>query len=276
MPDNKPRRRWSDNDRNFGPFTYAYGTKYRPLAMVFSSGDEEYEGAKFRISAFGHTLIVAMGSILKPERKWVDTSQHSWSKDPKDGYWSITPREYGFSLSEGFLNVSYGRASMDSSTEQRWGYFLPWTQWRLVRHSYFGASGEHAATLPNSGKNYRDDPGRWDREQTIKDGVPRVSFEFDDFDGQRIAATALIEEYEMRAGTGWFKWLSWLRKAKVRRSMDIHFSAETGKRKGSWKGGTIGHGIEMLPGELHEAAFRRYCLKHDMKFVGRKGGGWDV
>lgn len=32
-----------------------------------------------------------------------------------------------------------------------------------------------------------------------------------------------------------------------------------GPEKGSWKGGTIGHSIEMLPDELHEAAFRRYC-----------------
>ena len=27
------------------------------------------------------------------------------------------------------------------------------------------------------------------------------------------------------------------------------------------KGGTVGHSIDMLPGELHEAAFRRYCEK---------------
>ena len=47
---------------------------------------------------------------------------------------------------------------------------------------------------------------------------------------------------------------------------------ETGSKKGSWKGGTIGHGIDMLPGELHEGAFRRYCLAHKMKFIGREAG----
>jgi hypothetical protein len=50
--------------------------------------------------------------------------------------------------------------------------------------------------------------------------------------------------------------------------LDIRFSEETGRRKGSWKGGTLGHGIDMLPGELHEAAFRRYCATHEMEFVG--------
>ena len=48
---------------------------------------------------------------------------------------------------------------------------------------------------------------------------------------------------------------------KIRRSLDLEFSGETGPEKGSWKGGTVGTGIEMLPGELHEAAFRRYCQK---------------
>lgn len=37
-------------------------------------------------------------------------------------------------------------------------------------------------------------------------------------------------------------------------------------RKGSWKGGTIGHSIEMPPGELHADAFRRYCAEHNMTF----------
>ena len=51
---------------------------------------------------------------------------------------------------------------------------------------------------------------------------------------------------------------------------------ETGREKGSWKGGTIGTSIEMLPGELHESAFRRYCDeehraksgKYRIKFIG--------
>lgn len=70
-----------------------------------------------------------------------------------------------------------------------------------------------------------------------------------------------IEEREWKFGTGWFRWLSWFRKPKVSRSLDIRFSEEVGKDKGSWKGGKVGHGIDMLPGELHEAAFRRYCEK---------------
>jgi hypothetical protein len=50
----------------------------------------------------------------------------------------------------------------------------------------------------------------------------------------------------------------------------MRFSSEVGERKGSWKGGTIGHSITLLPNELHEAGFRRYCEKEGLKFIGEK------
>src|SRR3546814_11660054 len=74
---------------------------------------------------------------------------------------------------------------MDSSTEQRWGCFLPWTQWRHVRRSFYGLHGEHVATLPNTGKSYLGDRGRRDRERAIEDATPTASFEFDDRSEER-------------------------------------------------------------------------------------------
>lgn len=261
------RRRWGDNDRNFGPLTFARDGHYRPLAVVLSSGDEEYSGASLRISGFGFTMIVAM-PYWAP-RPYREKKHAGWDKATierlgRDWYWDITRREYGFSLSEGFLNVSFGRQTMDSSTEQSWGYFFPWTQWRHVRHSYYGLEGEHIATLP------KRTPGidGFRKDQEIAESTPTRSFEFDDFDGERITATTMIEEREWHFGTGWFKWLSWFRKPKISRSLDLRFSSEVGQRKGSWKGGTLGHGIEMLPGELHEAAFIRYCAQNDLTFIG--------
>ena len=83
-------------------------------------------------------------------------------------------------------------------------------------------------------------------------------------------ARTLIEEREWRLGEGWFKWLSLFRGPKISRSLDIRFSGETGRRKGSWKGGTTGHSIQLkFLGELHETAFRRYCAAHEMTFVGK-------
>jgi hypothetical protein len=34
------------------------------------------------------------------------------------------------------------------------------------------------------------------------------------------------------------------------------------------EGGTLGHGINMLPREAPVEAFQRYCAEHEMKFIG--------
>ena len=267
----RTRRRWGDNDRHVGPFTFSFNERWKHFAVLLASGDDEYAGCSLRVSAFGNTMIVALPQIIKPHVSWVDLSNRDWAQagpDGRKGYTQIDRCEYGFSLSDGHLSVALGRVTNDSSTEQRWGCFLPWTQWRHVRRSFYGLDGEFFATLPDTGKSYRDDPGRYDRERAIEDATPTVSFEFDDFDGERIVAMTKIEEREWRFGTGYFKWLSIFRRPRIQRSLDIEFSKETGKRKGSWKGGTVGHAISMTSGELHESAFRRYCAENNMTFVG--------
>lgn len=277
--------RWGDNDRYFGPFTWSYSKDYPHWAVVLRSrGDDEYGGpCSLRISLRRATLIIALPGIIRPHRTKVYPK--SWDAETvkrlgRDWYWDIDPRKYGFSLSEGHLSVYYGRtggASMDSSTEQRWGCFLPWTQWRHVRHSLYGLAGEHVYTErhPLAARLGAHD---WEAYQAARAACPTVKFSFEDFDGERLVATTMIEEREWRFGTGWFKWLSWFRRPKIRRSLDIRFSGETGPDKGSWKGGTTGTGINMLPGEDHEAAFRRYCdeqhrskhRKYRVKFLSRE------
>ena len=264
--------RWSDNDRYFGPFTYARDSRhYHPFAMGLDSGDgDDYAGCRLRFSAFGHTIIAAIPAIIKPWRQWIDLSNREWSEG-SSGYWDQHRREYGFSIIEGAVHFHYGQQTHDSSTTKSKCWFIPWRSWRHVRHSFYDLTGEHFATLPGRGRLAKIGEAAWHNlwtvERAIEDACPTVSFEFDDFDGERITAATKIEEREWRLGEGKFKWLSLFCRAKIRRSLDIRFKKETGKRKGSWKGGTIGHSIDMLAGELHEAAFRRYCVEHDMTFV---------
>lgn len=254
--------RWSDNDHYLGPFTWSYNNNYPHWAVVLRSrGDDDNDSGvcSLRISLRNATLIIALPGIVRPHRTKVYPK--SWDAETirrlgRDWYWEIDRRQYGFSLRDGHMSVYYGRtggACGDNSIEQRWGYFLPWTQWRYVRHSLYGLAGEHIYTEPE-----RCD---WEAYHAAKDACPTVKFLFEDFDGEEIVATTMIEEREWRFGTGWFKWLSWFCRPKIRRSLDIQFSNETGPEKGSWKGGTIGTGIDMLPGENHEEAFRRYCSK---------------
>lgn len=115
----RQRIRWSDNDRFWGPFTYASGD-HRRFAIVLGSGDDEdYPGCGLRVSIGSRTLILALPPIIKPSRKWVDTSRYEWSKGPGSGYWSKTEREYGFTYSEGFLSVMYGRQEVTVRIVQR-------------------------------------------------------------------------------------------------------------------------------------------------------------
>lgn len=272
------RRRWGDHDVYFGPLTFAKESgSYRPLAVYLDSGGEEHPGASLHFSGLGCTMIAGLPQwaltphLQKVAAKW---DAKTVERLGRDWYYNIDSRRFGFSLDEGHLNFYRGRQTMDSSTEERWSCFLPWTQWRPVRHSFYGYLGEHIATLPETGESYAADLGRWQREREVKDGVPCLVFAFGDFDGESITAKTKIEEREWRFGTGWFKWLSLFRAPRVSRSLDLSFSSEVGKRKGSWKGGTVGHSIEMAAGELHEEAFRRYCGEHGLTFKSRQGVEW--
>lgn len=259
--------RWGDNDRYFGPFTWSYSKSFPHWAVILRSrGDDDESGpCSLRISLRNATLIIALPGIVRPHRTKVYPK--SWDAETvkrigRDWYWDIDPRKYGFSLNEGHLSVYYGRTGgscMDSRIQQQWSCFLPWTQWRHVRHSLYGLDGEHVYTEPQNHD--------WAAYQAAKDACPTVKFSIEDYDGEKIEATTTIEEREWRFGAGWFKWLSWFRRPKVCRSLDIQFSKEVGPEKGSWKGGTCGTGIDMLPGEDHEAAFRRYCNnRHRSKY----------
>lgn len=273
--------RWSDDDRYFGPFTYAReGRGYRPIALVLGSGRGEDEPAqcRLRVSAFGHTLLIALPAIIKPAREWHEirtepTRSQMIAAGRTPGYWEPWARDFGFSIAEGAVHWKYGRQTHDSTTDRTKVWFMPWRSWRHVRRSFYDLAGDHFFTLPERrARPAKVGAGasrnRWEAECAIEATCPSAAFEFDDFDGERITATTRIEEREWRLGEGKFTWLSLFRRARISRSLDIGFSAETGRRKGSWKGGTIGHSIDMLPGELHEAAFRRYCAEHQMTFVG--------
>lgn len=202
-------RRWGDNDKHIGPFTFARDT-WKPIVAELCSGHDEYGGCHLRLSAWGFTLITELPAIIKPSRIWVDTSRYEWAKASESkGYWDEHPRVYGFTLNDGHLSVGLGRQTHDSSTEQRWSCFLPWTQWRFVRHSFYGLHGEHVATLPDAGKSYLADLARFDRERAIENSTPSLTFAFKDFDGEALTAKTIIEEREWKLGEGWFKWL-WL------------------------------------------------------------------
>lgn len=259
-------RRWSDNDKYFGPFTLAMKDSGHGWGFYLDSGHEESPGCHLRLHGFGGTLIINLPPIVRPSRRKVHANWDAATVERlgRNWYCDEHSREYGFNVTDGTLFLRYGPQTHDSLTDNCKCCFLPWTQWRFVRHSLYDLDG----------REFWREGGfsEWENSWDARKHCPSVTFEFDDFDGERIQARTTTEEREWLFGEGWFKWLSWFRKPMIRRSLDIEFSAETGPRKGSWKGGTVGHSINMLPGELHESAFRRYCEQNNMTFVGTVNG----
>lgn len=234
----------TDNDKNLGPITIGKWTK--TFELVIRSGDDEDSSNSLLAVGFGWAIRVKIPRLIKPFGKYREHSQ-----------------TYGLSLSNmgngyDFFQLYYGPQTHDSSTTKSWCKHLPWKQWRHIRHSIYTPMGDHFYT-EQRGADFRE---YWNK----KESCPKSYFGFEDFDGELVVATCTIEEREWQKGEGWFKWLRFFNKPKIVRSLDLVFSAEVGPEKGSWKGGTIGHGIDMLEGEIPEAAFKRYCeLDHERK-----------
>lgn len=257
-------RRWGDNDNHWGPFTWATQETYRPYAIMLKSGNDEYPGCCLQLQAFGTTLIMELPSIIQPRKQKVYFS-HNMSAS-QNWYYDTHEREYGFYIVDGRLQINYGVQTNDSRLDQNWSWFLPWLQWRHVRQSWYGPTGQHVETLyTTDSREVRAAQREWLLE--FEKTLVKTQFDFLDFDGEQITASTNIEEREWRLGEGAFKWLSWFCAPRIWRYLNLEFSSGIGPRKNSWKGGTIGHSIEMLPGELHEAAFRRYCSQNNLTFI---------
>jgi hypothetical protein len=252
--------RLTDNDRHFGPVTYGRSSR-RNLSLRFNTGggeDEDGYQNHLWLQWPGWVATIKLPSLIKP---WIETRK--WSipveADRGETYTIAHGQTWGIDIGwADFLYVSflYGPQTMDSSTTKRKGWFPGFGTWRHVRRSYYTPEGEHFYTEPKG--NFMSHYKEMKRHE---EACPKVHFQIEDYDGAKIIATCKIEEMEWRFGDKWFKWLSWFRRPKIRRSLDIEFDYELGSEKGSWKGGTLGHGIEMLPGEYPLNAFKRYCDK---------------
>lgn len=271
----RPKRRWSNNDSHFGPFTWCRSDYPKFFGIVVDSGgrDNGNTGCHMRIHAGRFTLLIELPNLIPDFR--IKHRATTWdaatvARMGRDYYFETFPREYGFTFTGGGdLHTYFGPQTHDSTTTRSKVYFLPWRNWRFICQRWYGVNGE---LLRTGGRR-----GEWDADYEFQRGMPKAAFEIDDYDGKRIRATTHIEEREWHFGTGWCKWLSLFRRKMVRRDLSIEFSEEVGPEKGSWKGGLVGTSIEMLPGELHEAAFRRYCdeqhrskyRKFEVRYVGR-------
>lgn len=139
--------------------------------------------------------------------------------------------DYGFAFDEGHLHLSWGRVNnwipIADQPKRSACFVLPWADWRHVRHDILS------------------EPETYPYRYTLAAGTV-----------QAVNATIQVEEREWR-------WMGlWPR--RVQRYIDVVFDDEVGERAGTWKGGTIGCGWDLLPGETALQALRR--MERDRKF----------
>jgi hypothetical protein len=105
------------------------------------------------------------------------------------------------------------------------------------------ASYEEGPNNPPDGREYLSAP---------------YHYMLDNGEVQHVTATINVERMEWRRKfTRWLPAFMGPLFAKSRVCIDVRFDDEVGERRGSWKGGTIGCGYEMKPGEEPLETLRR-------------------
>ena len=147
--------------------------------------------------------------------------------------------KWGISIHNNTVWIHRGGKGNMKGGSKWWTWYIPFITKEWVRTSILlkGGIWEHE-TKGNRKDFYKEE---WKEKQES------WTYNYtDSYDGEVIPTTIYVDEREWRPK--WLKWTSLF--AKKSRSIDIHFSKEVGKRKGSWKGGTLGCGYELLPNEL--------------------------
>lgn len=238
---------------------------------IRSMDDEDYYSTDphniLHIALLGYYWYINIPEIIRPRLNWVDTSHYEWAKanpDGTKGYWNAIERRYGCTFMEDAVHVYYGIQPMQwSSTDKKNSdhtkvLFYPWKETNRVRYSFHNPDGSLFTTLYETNGRIA-----FDAIELAQKSVPKIEFRFKDFDGEEIEATCHITEMEWQYGIGMFSWIRHLRKPIIRRLLELNFNKEVGYDKGGWKGGTLGHSIEILPHETAEEAFRRYGRSYD-------------
>lgn len=146
--------------------------------------------------------------------------------------------KWGISIHNNTVWIYRGGKGNMNGGNKWWTWYIPFITKDWVRTSILLKDDTWEHEVPGNRKDFFN--------QEWKDKQASWTYDYtDSYDGEVIPITIYVEEREWRPK--WLRWTSLF--AKVSRSIDIHFSKECGKRKGSWKGGTLGCGYSLLPNE---------------------------
>lgn len=262
--------RLTDDSKSIGPLSWGT-TTWKAFRINYSSYedlDDLEEKGNFKNSLTIHignfVARIYLPKIIKPH--FIKIEAKDWSEETikrlgRNYYYEYFNREYGFTYYEGNLTLKYGVQQgngMYEVNEQSKFWSVPWKQYRLVRDELYDANNvlfwKDERLLDKS-----IDKSLIFDHYVAKSKCSSIDFLIEDYDGEKVVLKTYLEIREWKRGDGLFKWMSWFRKGIFKRSLELDFTKEVGKSKGSWKGGMIGHSIELLDGETRLDAIKRYC-----------------
>jgi hypothetical protein len=168
-----------------------------------------------------------------------------FKREPKDGGMID---KWGFNFNTDFLHLNFG-------PNRGMVIDLPWS-WSFVSHSVLQEDGTWTTDY------YRDTPKMKTDDIRAHAQYEKHPYTYTPRYGatHTVQAAITTEKYEWR--------MKWLRRIpifrKIRRCIDVNFEREIGEDVGSWKGGVIGCGYDMLPNETALDTLRR--MERERKF----------
>ncbi|WP_447077626.1 hypothetical protein [Shewanella algae] len=146
--------------------------------------------------------------------------------------------------------LTYGLTYYEKSFVWRWGDL--YKSWDAPFVSY---AFEFHKVLNKDGK-WEDGSHSWDNENIDRQEFD-YTYQLNSGEIQNRKATCFIEKRQWHR-----KWLPFIK--ITCKQLNVKFDDEVGEKSGSWKGGCIGCGYEMLPNETVEQCLRR--MEKERKF----------
>lgn len=232
------------------------------VGIVFHTGEDDIEYKDYDKNRICFYLYwVSFMIVFK--HQWILPYKHNNSYKGAL-HTTLLDRKFGFSYSwpdgihySAIYHGVDGERSHGEVESSEWTCTIPWLD---TTHT-------HTYLLRKSGI-FLKDITRMDYENYIS-YVHGELFDVIDYDGTIVQAFCYKKEMRWDHGTGWFKWLKYFRKPILRYCMEIEFSEGVTSRKETWKGGILGHSINLeYITEPMERAMKRYCKENGLTYLG--------
>lgn len=204
------------------------------LRSWITTGNDFCEWAYLRLGLKGIGLELEFPSDWHEHARWCVHLGFGFGELCFSGPWygKLVPDEYqckgptyGFKFFSDLLMISWGKDKGTAGDPYKC-FHMPWA-WRFIEHRVLSVRETHDYT-------YR-----------LRSG-----------EAQHRKATIYRE-----SRSWWRPWLPW---RLYRETINVDFDDEVGEESGSWKGGTIGCGWDIRPGESELEALRR--MERERKF----------